>query len=177
MKNEVLTKVAVIIAICIASVALVLGFATVNRLSKYGNKCKDTNYSLYFDKNSFKATTIGKSLIDEKNSGISGTNVTGLVALKEKGDTITYTWNIVNNGTADAKLNELPELLGLSDNDKQAIEYELTINNEEVKKGTVIEAGETVAAKLVIAYKTNSPTTINPATIQVISLTLNFSQK
>ena len=179
MKKEVVSKVAVIIAICIATVALVIGFVTVNKLSKISPKgdSNDTKYSLYFDKNSFKETPLGKTMTDKKNSGVSGTNITGMIALKEEGDSINYTWNIVNNGTVSAKLVEEPELLGLNDNDKDAIEYEVYINDESVSKGLEIGAGEIATAKLVIRYKKNSPTVINPATIQVVSLTFNFTQK
>lgn len=178
MKKEVVSKVAIIIAICIATVALVLGFVTVNKLSKINPKSEDNSkYSLYFDKNSFKETPLGKTLTDKKNSGVSGTNITGMIALKEEGDSINYTWNIVNNGTVSAKLAEEPELLGLNDNDKQAIEYEVYINDESVSKGIEIGAGEIATAKLVIKYKKNSPTIINPGTVQVVSLTFNFTQK
>ena len=178
MKKEVVSKVAIIIAICIATVALVLGFVTVNKLSKMNPKQSESGkYSLYFDKNSFKETPLGKTLTDKKNSGVSGTNITGLIALKEEGDSINYTWNIVNNGTVTAKLVEEPEILGLSDNDKEAIEYEMYINDESVSKGLEIGAGEIASAKLVVRYKKNSPTVINPGTVQVVSLTYNFTQK
>lgn len=178
MKREIVTKVAIIVSMCIATVALVIGFVTVNKLSKMNNtKTAKTKYSVYFDKNSFKETPYGNTLTDKNNSGVSGTNITGLLAFKQEGDSINYTWNIVNNGTVSAKLVEEPTLLGLNDNDKQAINYKLYINDEEVSKGFEIGAGETATAKLAIEYKKNSPTVINPASIQVISVTLNFSQK
>ncbi len=180
MKKEILTKVAVIISLCIASVALVIGFVTVNKLSKMRSNnvsSSKTKYSVYFDKNSFKETPSGNTLTDAKNSGVSGTNITGLIAFKQEGDSISYTWNIVNNGTVSAKVVEDPELFGLNDNDKQAINYKIYINDEEVSKGFEIGPGETALAKLVLEYKKNSPTVINPTSIQVISLTLNFQQK
>lgn len=179
MKKEVLIKVAIIVAMCIASVALVLGFVTVNKLSKMNSNTisKKTKYSIYFDKSSFKETAIGTTLTDKENSGVSGTNITGLIALKKAGDAISYTWNIVNNGNVSAKIVEDPELLGLNENDKQAIDYKMYINDEEVTKGFEIGPGETATAKLTIEYKQNAPTVINPATIQVVSLTLNFQQK
>ena len=179
MKKEVVSKIAIVISLCIATVILVIGFVAVNKLSKMNTtkETEDTKYSIYFDKNTFKENPTGKTLTDPKNSGVSGTNLTGLIALKEPGDSITYTWNIVNNGNVSAKLVEEPVLSGLSDNDKQAIEYKLYINDEEVSKGIEVGAGETASAKLVIKYKTDSPTQINAATIQVVSLTLNFAQK
>ena len=51
------------------------------------------------------------------------------------------------------------------------------INDEEVSKGLEVAAGETASAKLVVKYKTDATTKIDPATIQVVSLTLNFAQK
>lgn len=180
MKKEVVSKVAIVIALSIATVILVIGFVAVYKLSKMNNTTKnneDTKYSIYFDKNSFKENPTGNTLTDSKNSGVNGTNITGLIALKQPGDSITYTWNIVNNGDVSAKLVEEPELCGLSDNDKQAIDYVLYINDEEVSKGLEIGAGETATAKLEIKYKNDSPTQINAATIQVVSLTLNFAQK
>lgn len=179
MKKDVVSKIAIVIAMCIATVILVIAFVAVNRLSKANtsNKSSDTKYSIYFDKNSFKESPSGKTLTDPKNSGVSGTNVIGLVAFKEPGDSITYTWNIVNNGDVSAKLVEEPELSGLSENDKQAIEYQLFINDEEVSKGIEIGGGETANAKLVVKYKTDSPTQINVSTIQVLSVTMNFAQK
>ena len=178
MKKEFLTKVAVVISMCIASIALVIGFVAVNKLSKMSPKKENpTKYAIYFDKNTFKEAPHGNTLTDAKNSGVSGTNVTGLIALKQEGDSINYTWNIVNSGTVSAKVVEDPMIMGLNDNERQAINYKLYINDEEVTKGFEIGPGETAVAKLVIEYKKNSPTKINPATIQVVSLTLNFQQK
>lgn len=180
MKNNVLTKVAIIIAICIASVALAIGFVTVTKLSNIkADKEKVTNakYSLYFDKDSLKETIGGKAITDKKNTAVQGTNVTGIIALKEKGDTVTYTWNIINNGSVDAELIEMPTILGLQDNFKEAIGYELYINDEKAHKGSIVEAGDITSAKLVIIYKKDTTITIDPTTIQVVSTTLNFQQK
>ena len=181
MKKDLIVKIAIIIALSMATVALVIGFVTVNKLSNMDKKAKqeanESKYSLKFDKSSLKETVQGKTLTDKENTGVSGTNITGVVAFKEKGDSITYTWDIVNDGTKDAILNELPVIYGLNNNDKQAIEYEFIINDQKATENTIIEAGDTAAAKLTIKYKNNSPVSINPTTIQVISLTFDFSQK
>jgi len=179
MKKDVVSKITIVILLCVATIILVIGFVAVNRLSNVSNneKSEETKYSLYFDKNTFKENPAGKTLTDAKNSGVSSTNLTGLIAFKEPGDSITYTWNIVNNGNVSAKLVEEPVLSGLSENDKQAIEFQMFINDEEVSKGLEVAAGETASAKLVVKYKTDATTKIDPATIQVVSLTLNFAQK
>ena len=69
MKKEVVSKVAIIIAICIATVALVLGFVTVNKLSKLNPKSENNSkYSLYFDKNSFKEITLKNDSRSRRNA-------------------------------------------------------------------------------------------------------------
>lgn len=180
MKSSIISKVAIIISLCIATVALVIGFVIVSKISNIkvekNNNIK-TKYSLYFDKDSLKETIVGNTVTDKKNTGVEGTNITGIIAFKDKGDSVTYTWNIINNGDVDAKLVEMPHILGLQDNNKEAIEYDLFINNKKVSKGTIIEAGDIAGCKMVIKYKKDSKTIIDPSTIQVVSTTFNFAQK
>lgn len=177
MKKEVLTKVSIIIAICIATVALVLGFVTVNKLSKVKEPKNTTKFNIEFEEKTLKATTTGGTTIDKDNTRISGDSITSIIGLKNPGDGVIYTWDIVNNGNVSAVLENDPTLLGLNNNDKQAVDMEVTINDERAKKGTEIRAGETATAKIVITYKQNAPTVINPTTVQVISTTLTFKQK
>ena len=68
-------------------------------------------------------------------------------------------------------------MLGLNNNDKQAVDIEVLINDEKAKKGTEIKAGETATAKMVVTYKQNAPTVIDSTKVQVISATLTFRQK
>jgi len=177
MKKELLTKVSIIIAICIATVALVLGFVTVNKLSKVKDPKNNSRFNIYFEEKTLKSTTIGSTSIDKENTKITGDNITSIISLKNPGDEIIYTWDIVNSGNVSAVLDNNPTLQGLNNNDKQAIDIKVSINDEKAKKGTEIKAGETATAKLVVTYKQNAPTVINPANVQVVSATLTFKQK
>lgn len=177
MKKDITKKVVTIMFLSVATVLLVLGFVAVKKLSLIDYGSKNTKYSLYFDKESLNETTTGKTLTDKDNTSISGTNITGRIALKEKGDSVIYTWDIINGGTVDAELKELPVILGLNSNDKQAITYDLEINNQKAEVGTIIRRGEVANAKLVIRYKNDSPTLIDQSTVQVVSVTLQFNQK
>ena len=76
MKKEILTKVSTIIAICIATVALVLGFVTVNKLSKVKEPKNTTKFNVVFEEKTLKATTVGTTSIDNENTKISGDNIT-----------------------------------------------------------------------------------------------------
>lgn len=177
MKKEILTKVSTIIAICIATVALVLGFVTVNKLSKVKEPKNTTKFNVVFEEKTLKATTVGTTSIDNENTKISGDNITSIIGLKIPGDGVIYTWDIVNNGNVTAVLDKNPILLGLNNNDKQAVDIEVLINDEKAKKGTEIKAGETATAKMVVTYKQNAPTIIDSTKVQVISATLSFRQK
>lgn len=177
VKKEILIRVSVIIAICIATVALVLGYVTVNKLSKINPQEEKTKYSISFDNDSLKETKIGKTITDPKNTSVIGTNFTSVIALKEIGDSVTYTWNIKNNGTVDAVLEKKPKIIGLNDNDMKAIDAIMYINDEEVTEGMEIKAKELATAKIVISYKEDAKTVMDPTSIQFISSTFEFRQK
>ena len=56
MKKDVVSKITIVILLCVATIMLVIGFVAVNRLSNVSNneKSEETKYSLYLIKTHLK---------------------------------------------------------------------------------------------------------------------------
>lgn len=68
-------------------------------------------------------------------------------------DSLTYSFEIVNDGTITAKLMGDPILFGTDNFFKKHIFYELTDNNnEKIKSGDVIKPGETKKVNFKVTY-------------------------
>jgi hypothetical protein len=71
-------------------------------------------------------------------------------------DSITYTFDIVNDGTIPAKMVTDPFYFGLDYCTKKYINYNLTDDNDEkIVKGNIISPGETLHVKLAIKFIAN----------------------
>ena len=69
------------------------------------------------------------------------------------GDSISYTFDIINDGTIDAKLKIDPIQLKLDYFFKKHIKYDLHyIDGSDVKKGDMIKVGETKSFRVTLTY-------------------------
>lgn len=69
-------------------------------------------------------------------------------------DSITYTFDITNDGTIKGKLVNDPIIFGTDAYFKKHIYYELTdINGDKINKGDIIEPGDTKKVKLTVTYQ------------------------
>ena len=72
-------------------------------------------------------------------------------------DGVEYLFDVVNDGTIDAKLKFAPIYLKLDQYTKKHIEYKITYaDGKEIKKGDELKSGETKTIKVSITYLHNA---------------------
>lgn len=156
-----------IIAIVVAIIGMSVSFASFStKLDIYGYaEMNSANWKIYFD-NLSQAKLSGKAeeLIHPSIKKGSTSITTFDVRLKGKGDSISYTFDIVNDGGLDAKLTTLsiskPICQGSGEKESydeklvcNNLSYSLTKSNDDTfSLADVIHAGERVSAKLTLTY-------------------------
>ena len=122
-----------------------------------------------------KATTIGTAKIEEsKSAEITGINV----SLSIPGDKIVYTVNLVNKGTINAKIDEIEKTV-LTSEQQRYLTFKVTDQNGyEIKKGDILEKGETKKITITIEFIKDLTKEDLPTSTSTISLSykLNFVQ-
>lgn len=183
-------KIIVIIALILGIIGLSIAFAAmsstlkINTSSSYGGH----EWSINFANNDYGSTT---------GSAIAGSiylKSTSIVIMDAKlnkpGDSVTYTFDVVNNGIIDAELSSITNLSPIftgSGNDKVNDEniirnnYIYSLTYEDGSKINIkdeLKVGEKVRMKLTMAYKRDVlDTPNNPVTITNTGTTLVYVQK
>lgn len=183
-------KIIVIIALILGIIGLSIAFAAmsstlkINTSSSYGGH----EWSINFANNDYGSTT---------GSAIAGSiylKSTSIVIMNAKlnkpGDSVTYTFDVVNNGIIDAELSSITNLSPIftgSGNDKVNDEniiknnYIYSLTYEDGSKINIkdeLKVGEKVRMKLTMAYKGDVlDTPSNPVTITNTGTTLLYVQK
>lgn len=183
-------KIIVIIALILGIIGLSIAFAAmsstlkINTFSSYGGH----EWSINFANNDYGSTT---------GSAIAGSiylKSTSIVIMNAKlnkpGDSVTYTFDVVNNGIIDAELSSITNLSPIftgSGNDKVNDEniiknnYIYSLTYEDGSKINIkdeLKVGEKVRMKLTMAYKGDVlDTPSNPVTITNTGTTLLYVQK
>ena len=95
------------------------------------------------------ATTTGTAKIEEtKSAEITGINV----GLSTPGDKIVYTVDLVNNGTINAKIDNI-EKTQLTSEQQRYLTFKVTDQNGyEIKQGDILSAGETKKLTITIEF-------------------------
>ena len=122
-----------------------------------------------------KATTTGTAKIEEtKSAEITGINV----SLSTPGDKVTYTVDLVNKGTINAKIDKI-EKTALTEEQQKYLTFKVTDKNGyEIKQGDILEKGETKKITITIEFKKDLTKEDLPKQTSTISLSykLNFVQ-
>lgn len=78
-------------------------------------------------------------------------------SFQKKGDSVDYTFDVVNDGTIDAMLKANPIKLKMDMYFKNHIHYSITYGDgSEIKKGDILKSGETKTFKVRIMYENNA---------------------
>jgi hypothetical protein len=92
-------------------------------------------------------------------------------------DSITYTFDIINDGTIPAKLVTNPFYFGLDALTKKYITYTLTDNEDEkIVKGSCINPGETLHVKLVLNFINNPDIATQDSNYWDVTIFFNYLQ-
>ena len=176
------TKALVIVVMLIVVAGLTVAFASLSSVlnikgtayldaAKWGIKFKNLSEPVSVG----TATTKGTAKIEEtKAAEITGINV----SLSTPGDKVVYTVDLVNEGTINAKIDNIEKTL-LTEEQQKYLTFKVTDKDyNEIKEGDILSSGETKKLIITIEFikdltKEDLPT--NTSTIS-LSYKLNFVQ-
>src|SRR5574344_424223 len=163
-------RIAIIIALIAAILCLSIGYASYSTLLQVDTISEiPSNWLIKFDEIS-EGTKVG-SAKEIAAPILSSTMIKLNVELASPGDSIFYTFKIVNDGNIDAKLNAIPSITGIADDLKDKL-----ISNITYADGTAMNAGDVLATKTTklamvkISYKDGvviSPQQINTSILML----------
>lgn len=195
MEKERKTKIIAIIAICIAIVGLTVGFAAFSSTLTINGTgtVKSSSWQVRFENLSAvtkagTATEVTAPTINTNDTNIGDYDVT----LTTPGDSISYTFDVANNGTFDAEVTSItiptPTCTGNGANavtDAQNVcsnlSYTLTYaDGSSIAVADSIAAGEKKAMKLTLTYSKDITAVQLPSddvAISNLGITILYSQK
>ena len=148
MSNERKSKNIVILLLCIAVVAMGIGFAAIgSRLNITGNTTITNTWNV-------QITKVEEELTQKKGKAsgsiqkVDGTNARFTATLNEPGDQIAFKVTVTNGGTINAVLNNINNTTASASDD--AIEYKVTGPTETSK---LAASGATHEFVITVTYK------------------------
>ena len=182
MEKERRTKALVVVVLLIVVAGLTVAFAALSTtLNINGTAYLDAaKWGIRFENLSSptkigSATTTGTAKIEEtKAAEITDMNVN----LSTPGDKVTYTVDLVNKGTINAKIDNI-EKTQLTSEQQRYLTFKVTDQNGyEIKQGDIIEKGETRKITITIEFIKDLTKEDLPKQTSTISLSykLNFVQ-
>ena len=182
MKKERRTKALAVVVLLIVVAGLTVAFAALSTtLNINGTAYLDAaKWGIKFENLSSptkigSATTTGTAKIEEaKSASITGINV----GLSTPGDKVTYTVDLVNEGTINAKIDNIEKTV-LTSEQQRYLTFKVTDKNgNEVSEGDVLSAGETRNLTITIEFIKDLTKEDLPTSTSTISLSykLNFVQ-
>lgn len=182
MEKQRKTKVLIIMMLLVVITGLTVAFAALSTsLSINGTAYLDASkWGIRFENLSSptrvgKATTTGTAKIEEaKAAEIIDMNVN----LSTPGDKIVYTVDLVNNGTINAKIDNIEKTVLTSEQQRYLIFKVTDKNGYEIKQGDILSAGETKKITITIEFIKDLTKEDLPTSTSTISLSykLNFVQ-
>ena len=176
------TKALVIVVLLIVIAGLTVAFAALSTTlningtayldaAKWGIKFKNLSEPVSVG----TASTTGTAKIEEaKSAEINGINV----GLSTPGDKVTYKVDLVNEGTINAKIDNIEKTVLTSEQQRYLI-FKVTDNNgKEVSEGDILSAGETKNLTITVEFIKDLTKEDLPKQTSTISLSykLNFVQ-
>ena len=182
MEKERRTKALVVVVLLIVIAGLTVAFAALSTtLNINGTAYLDAaKWGIKFENLSSptkigSATTTGTAKIEEsKAAEITGINV----SLSTPGDKVTYTVDLVNKGTINAKIDNIKKTV-LTQEQQRYLTFKVTDQNgKEVSEGDILSAGETRSLTITIEFIKDLTKEDLPTSTSTISLSykLNFVQ-
>ncbi len=182
MEKERRTKALVVVVLLIVVAGLTVAFAALSAtLNINGTAYLDAaKWGIKFENLSEPvsvgtATTTGTAKIEEsKSAEINGINV----SLSTPGDKVTYTVDLVNEGTINAKIDKIEKTV-LTEEQQKYLTFKITDKDgREVNEGDILSAGETRNLTITIEFIKDLTKEDLPTSTSTISLSykLNFVQ-
>lgn len=177
MKKEYSFGVLTMVAMIISVMALSIAYASISQnLNINGvTTVKGNSWDIKFQ--NLQKPVIGGNAEIITPATLSYTTLNFDIYLKTPNDSVTYNWEIKNNGSIDAKLSSTPYLTGITSNLEKAITYSFLYDDgTEIKVNDTINSGEVKKIKLTISFK-DSETVIPENTKLNLKTTLTYIQK
>ena len=182
MEKERRTKALVVVVLLVVIAGLTVAFAALSTtLNINGTAYLDAaKWGIRFENLSSptrvgKATTTGTAKIEEtKSAEITDINV----SLSIPGDKVTYTVDLVNKGTINAKIDNIEKTV-LTSEQQRYLTFKVTDNEgNEIKEGIILSAGELKKITITIEFIKDLAKEDLPTSTSTISLSykLNFVQ-
>lgn len=157
MKN---LKILTIISICVGIMGLTIGYSALHTSLAISNNASavSANWSIKFA--NISNVTSGNA-INIKTDNNSNTELIFDMQFNNIGDSITYNFDLVNDGNIDAKLSTLPTLTNIPSNYTYTINY---LDGTSIKENDTLPSGTTKSLKLTITCNSldnNIPQEIN----------------
>ena len=182
MKKEKKTKVLVMVILLIVVAGLTVAFAALSAtLNINGTAYLDAaKWGIKFENLSEPvktgdASTSGTAKVEEtKSAEITGINV----SLSTPGDKVTYTVDLVNKGTINAKIDKIEKTV-LTQEQQRYLTFKVADQNgKEVSEGDILSKGETRNLTITIEFIKDLTKEDLPTSTSTISLSykLNFVQ-
>lgn len=178
------------LAVCLVILTVIYARLTQKLDINVNSNSKSSTWDIHFE--NLNSNVIGKAKLSSDNQlkiMNDSTTISGSVGnLYLPGDSIIYTFDIVNKGTIPAVLSVSPTIsapecssldITLSNNVCSNVEYTLTyVDGTDIRTGDSLDEGEKRAAKLTLSLKQEmSLVPSEDVNITNIAATLFYSQK
>ena len=179
MEKERRTKALVVVVLLIVVAGLTVAFAALSAtLNINGTAYLDAaKWGIKFENLSSptkigSATTTGTAKIEEsKSAEITGINV----SLSTPGDKVTYTVDLVNEGTINAKIDNIEKTV-LTSEQQRYLTFKVTDRDgKEVSEGDILSKGETRNLTITIEFIKDLTKEDLPKQTSTISLSYNLN--
>lgn len=167
-----------IVAICLSIAGLAIGYSALSQTLTISSKTtvKGSTWDVHFA-NLGTPTLVGKAAVTTAAT-LTTTNITTDVSLTLPGDSVTYTFDVVNGGTIDAKLSAAPTLTGVDEATAKNVTYTLTYaDGTAVAANDTLTAGQTRSLKLVATFNSTATTTVATDTVLNLTATMLYVQQ
>lgn len=168
-----------IMAIIFSILGLVVGYSALNQTLIITNKTtvKGATWSVHFDTSSLSEPILVGEAKKITDATITATNISIDVSLTKPNDSVTYTFDVKNDGTIDAKLNEVPSLTGITEATAQNVTFSLTYEDgTTIAKDDTLNASQSRTLKLIVSMN-DVETVSSEDVILNLSATMFYVQK
>lgn len=168
MNKSVDLKNIITCVLCITVIGMSIGYAALRKTLEKNNNCIEDAWNIKFENISSSAEE-KKDVINAKTV-INGTSISISTSFIEPNDSVTYSFDITNKGSINAKLSSDPIVTGIDLNRQNSISYSLTYNDgSPVKEGDILNANDKKRVNFVVNYASDAQRSM-PVIINVILL-------
>lgn len=176
-----------LIALIVGVVSMTIVYAALSTTLRISSSAKvaSTKWDIHFDNLSLVTNASGNTgtVITPAQIQSNTTQISGLVVdLKKPGDSVSYTFDIVNDGDINAKINSISiatPSCSAAQSACEKLEYTVkyTQNGNTPSIGDNLNKKSSINATLTLKYKDNDPlSTENDVSVSGISITLLYGQ-